>query len=273
MNRHRRGASVRRLTRLTIVLTVALSCAQAQRAGNGAATSVASKRTSVPASDTRASAVLTRAIAYAGGEQALTAAQALTWDGDAVVHVGGRDIAITGSWRIQPPDTAIVATYAVANGPSTMRSMIVAAPRGWTEAHGTFTPLTPSVLANERDEFYLYAVIRLVPLRAPGVRLLHLTSDSLGNEGIDIRSTGRPDVDAYFNKDGRMVWLRTTVVHPLTGAQAREDMSFVGSLKGGGIVWPRELHITLDGAPYFDLTMRNLGVAPRLGDAVLHGPR
>lgn len=251
------------LTMVGMSILATLACASAPRGPDDGGR----------APNDRAQETLARAIAYAGGERALAHARALTWDGDAVVHVGGRDIAITGTWRIQPPDTAIVATYAVANAPSTTRSMIVAAPRGWTEANGTFTPLTPTVLANEREEFYLYAVMRLLPLRDPGVTLFSIPPDSAGNDGIGVRAPGRPEVDAYFEKSGRMAWLRTTVVHPLTSAQAKEEMTFAGRLTAGGIAWPQELHIMLDRTPYFDLTMKNLGVAPRLGDAVLNGPR
>lgn len=220
-----------------------------------------------------AAALVARAIAYAGGEAALRRASALTWDGDAVVHAGGRTVAITGQWAIQPPDTAIVATYAVDRGPATTRSMVVAAPRGWTVANGGFTPLPASVLANERDEFYLYSVLRLVPLLGRGVTLVPLPADSAGNAAFGARQAGRPDVDVFVDGEGRVVRLRTTVAHPASGAPARQELLFGGALSAGGIRWPRTMRITLDGAPYFDLEMRNLRLLSRLDDALLSGPR
>jgi hypothetical protein len=244
---------------LTLGTTGAVSCASAQRPAEGGASSP--------------ERLLARAIAYAGGEKALTEARALTWDGDAVVHAGGRTVPITGRWAIQPPDSAIVATYAVANGAATTRSLIVAAPRGWTQSKGQFTPLPPAMLANERDEFYLYSVLRLVPLREAGVTLVPLARDSLGNEGLGVRSAGRPDVDLFIDKDGRVARLLTSVANPTTGKPSREELVFEGALTASGIRWPRVLRIVLDGAPYFDLTMRNLKVLPRLDEPLLRGPQ
>jgi hypothetical protein len=220
-----------------------------------------------------ASALLARAIDFAGGAPALARATALAWDGDAVVHAGGRTVDITGRWAIQPPDTAIVATYAVARGAATTRSLVVAAPRGWTVSGERFTPLTEAMLANERDAFYLYSVMRLVPLREPGVRLVTLPADSAGNAGFGARQRGRPDVDVYVDGEGRVVRLRTTVAHPITGAPARQELHFSGTIAADAIRWPRTLRITLDGAPYFDLHMRNLRVLSRLDDPLLSGPR
>ncbi len=217
--------------------------------------------------------VLARAIERAGGRAALERAKALVWDGDAVVHAGGRTINITGHWAVQPPDTAIVATYDVTRGPSTMRSMIIAAPRGWTEAAGQFTPLSAAVLANERDEFFLYDVLRLVRLRSRGVTLAPAPSDSLGQLGVRASQPGRPDVTIYVDADGRLAHVSFFVADPGGGAAVRQDAWLEGTLEDGGIRWPRTLRLTMAGQPYFDLTMRALKVLPRLRDTLLAGPR
>src|SRR5687767_11336445 len=79
----------------------------------------------------RAEGILARAIEASGGAAALERARALAWDGDAVVHAGGRTISITGRWQVQPPDTAVVSTHPVEAGSSAMRHLVVAQPRGW----------------------------------------------------------------------------------------------------------------------------------------------
>ena len=94
---------------------------------------------SAPADPDDPHTILDNAIQKAGGAAALSAARALTWDGDATVFVGGRTINITGHWQVQPPDTAIVATYDTTQGPSTTRSMVIAAPRGWVVRNDSFT--------------------------------------------------------------------------------------------------------------------------------------
>ncbi len=65
--------------------------------------------------------IVREAIGAAGGARRLAGAPALEWDATAVVHVPGRDIRLTGRWRLLPPDSAIVATYESARGPASTR--------------------------------------------------------------------------------------------------------------------------------------------------------
>jgi hypothetical protein len=46
-----------------------------------------------------------------------------------------------------------------------------------------------------------------------------------------------------------------------------------GALEAGGVRWPRELRLTMNGAPYFELAARALAVRERLDDPRLAGPR
>jgi hypothetical protein len=99
-------------------------------------------------------ALLERAIAQAGGAEALERARALLWEGDATVYAGGRTVRIAGTWAVQPPDTAVVATYDVTRGPESTRALVVAAPRGWVVRDTAVTRMPDAMLANEKDEFY-----------------------------------------------------------------------------------------------------------------------
>ena len=181
-------------------------------------------------------------------------------------------MAIRGEWAIQPPDSAVVATYDTTAGPSTTRRLIVAGGTGWLEEAGVFTPMPPSLLAAERDEFYLYHVMRLVPLRAPDVELAPVPPDSLGQEGFAVRAPGRPPVSAYVDADGRLAHLRLRITDARTGGQAWQDLWLAGVVEAGGVRWPREIRITMDGAPYFDLTISRLRVESRLVEPYLAGP-
>jgi hypothetical protein len=57
----------------------------------------------------------------AGGAASLAATSALEWDARAIVHIPGRDIAIRGTWRVAPPDRAVVSTFETSAGPSSTR--------------------------------------------------------------------------------------------------------------------------------------------------------
>ena len=216
------------------------------------------------------SRILARAIERAGGAEALERARGLTWEADAVVHARGRTVAITGRWSIQPPDSAVVSTYAVDRGPATLRHLVVAAPRGWIVGEQGFTPMPPDLLAAERDEFYLYSVMRLVPLRRPGVTLSALPRDSAGQHGILIRQAGRPDVELYVDRTGRASRIRTHVSDP--AGPVLQDVHLGGEIRDAGVRWPRTLRITQRGVPFFDMTLRTFRVLPAIRDTLLAGP-
>lgn len=217
--------------------------------------------------------ILDNAIQQAGGATALSAARALTWDGDATVFAGGRTVNIAGRWQVQPPDTAIVATYDTTRGPSTTRSMVIAAPRGWMVRNDSFTVLPDPLIANERDAFFLYDVIRLVSLRDSSVRLSRISADSLGQRGFRAEQPGRPAVELFVDSTGRLSHVRLTVADPGGGPPVRQDAWLDGELTSGGIRWPQQLRLTMNGAPYFDLRMRDLRVSARLNDPLVSGPK
>jgi len=146
-------------------------------------------------------------------------------------------------------------------------------PRGWIVAGDRYTPMPAALLASERDEFYLYDVMRLVPLRDAAVTLTPIASDTLGQAGFRAAQPGRPAVDVHVTADGRLAHLRTQVQDPAGGAPVWRDVWLSGVLEAGGVRWPRELRLTMSGAPYFALTARGLAVRERLDDERLRGPR
>lgn len=120
---------------------------------------------------TRPSALLDRAIKAAGGEARLKQFRGYEWSGLGIVHIPNRDIVIRETWEIQPPDSAVVATYDTTRGPGTTRRLIVAGARGWLLKDTTFTTLPEDLLAEEQHQYYLYSLLRLVTLKEKGVKL------------------------------------------------------------------------------------------------------
>jgi hypothetical protein len=217
--------------------------------------------------------VLARAIEQAGGATALERATALLWEGEATVHAGGRTVSIAGRWAVQPPDTAVVSTWEASRGPESVRHLVVAQPRGWTVRGGAFTPMPAAMLASEREEFYLYSVMRLVPLRDPGVALTAIPADSLGQRGIRASRAGRPDAELFVDGAGRLAHIRMVLPDGYDGHPVRQDVWLDGSIEAEGVRWPRSIRITQDGAPFFDLALRSLGVRRTVSDPLLAGPR
>jgi hypothetical protein len=216
--------------------------------------------------------ILARAIEQMGGAEALTQARAVEWEGVAVVHAGGRDARITGRWQVQPPDSAVVATYEASQGPSTERSLVLAAPRGWLVSGARFTPMPPAMVASERAEFYLYELIRLVSLRDSAVTLAAAPPDSVGQAGIRADRPGRPTAFLYVDECGRLSHVRLQVPSAESGQPEWQDAWFRGVIEAEGVRWPRALSLLVEGKPYFDLLVQSLRVMPRLDSGLLTGP-
>jgi hypothetical protein len=221
-----------------------------------------------------AAGVLARAIDQAGGAAALERAPALSWKGEATVHAGGRDVRIEGTWAVQPPDSAVVTTHEEGHGHEGERSLVYAAPRGWIVSGGRFQPMPAAMLANERDEFFLYQVMRLVDLRAPGVALEEIAPDAEGQRGIRAAVPGHAPVELYVNATGRLAHVRMPVRDPMGAAGTlTQDVYLLGAAEEDDVVWPTAMRITLNGAPYFEMEMHDFETMERLDDEKLRGPR
>ncbi|MEP7324436.1 MAG: hypothetical protein ABI836_00685 [Gemmatimonadota bacterium] len=198
-------------------------------------------------------------------------AVAFTWTGDAVVHAGGQTVDISGQWQVQPPDTAIVTTWLRAAGPATARSLILAAPRGWTETGDSLSPMPSAMLANERDEFYLYQLIRLMSRGEKRSSLIPIAADTLGQQGFRAERVGRPAADLFLGHDGRLAHVRFAVTGAGSGKTAIQDVWLEGEITHRGVHWPARIRIDQDGEPYFDLVIHHFQVVPPLQDPRLKG--
>ena len=65
-----------------------------------------------------------------------------------------------------------------------------------------FAPLPDDILAEEQHQYYLYSLLRLVPLKEKGVKLHAVFPDSAGHAGIRVERAGRLPVMMYFDSAG-----------------------------------------------------------------------
>jgi len=216
--------------------------------------------------------VLDRAITAAGGADRLAAMRAFAWRGRADASVADKSLHLTGEWRLQLPDSVVVTTTLEGQPRTSARSLIIAGPRGWTKVGATVAPLAPEQLAHERDQFYLYYLMRLVPLRGTGYRLSRLDEDSAGRARIHVAHAGRPDVDLAFDSGGNLVALSDSITDPVSHTRVRQDVVLSGQLQAAGVRWPRRITITWDGKPYFDLQILAFSPLTQLVDPLLQGP-
>ncbi|MES3035419.1 MAG: hypothetical protein V4813_15575 [Gemmatimonadota bacterium] len=196
--------------------------------------------------------LVTRAIAAAGGARAARAASAIEWSGSATVHAGGRTVEIRGRWRVAP-DTAVSTTWMASQDSSAARSLVVAGERGWLVRAGTATAMPADMLTEERHQFHLYELLRLVPLLESPLTLEGAPPDSAGNAAVLVRSPDYPDVTMYFDAAHRLVRMVTTFAAPGGALGARQELRLTGQVRVGGFRWFRQLDIRRDGQPYFTL--------------------
>ena len=222
---------------------------------------------------TKPSILLDRAMKTAGGESILREYRGLVWTGLGVVHIPNRDIVIRGRWEIQPPDSAVVSTYDTTRGPGTLRYLIVAGPQGWFKRDTAFTPLPEDILAEEQHQYYLYWLLRLVPLKQKGMKLHAVFPDSAGHAGFRVERAGHLPVTMYFDSTGAVVRMLTKFALPGPVAGDDQAIGLYGSTTSNGVRWFRRMKILRAGKPYFDLEVDSLTLQRSISDPLLAGPR
>lgn len=221
-------------------------------AAAGAATFFSAARSSatpVPLS------LLHKAMDRLGGRRTLERIRLLSWQGEAVVHDGGRDIGIGVSTMVVPFVAARSASWPLASGPSATRTMVLDSGGGRVDRDGTTQRLPDLVVRHEQAQFAIYAMMLLAPLdngRA-SLRKVH------GRPGLDILRVDYPPAPVtrlYFEPDGRLAEATNSVPHPeRKGRRIDQHFYFSEEQMPGPVRWPRSLRIEQDGKPYFDLKL------------------
>jgi hypothetical protein len=208
--------------------------------------------------DDAARALLNRAISAAGGAANLQRHRVLAWHGIASVNVSGRTVRIEGDWRIEPPDRAHIETFEVDKGPVSMRSLFIDGDKGWTTKDGKSIVLPQLFVGNEREQFYLYWLVRLVPMLDQEFRLTTVAPDAQRRPGFRVERDGRRDATLYFTPEARLARIVTTVTDPTSGADLTQELRFTGDLAANGIRWPRRIQVVQKDTVFFDVELSAL---------------
>ena len=206
--------------------------------------------------------LLDKAIQRAGGQEALSANPLLEWRATATIQVPGRTIEIAGEWTVRP-DSAVSATWPK-DQPNSSRRLILSAQGGWTQ-RGDAAPaaMPPEMLIEERHQFYLYQVLRLVPLQDPSFTLHPAPSDSLGRAALRVVHVGHPDVTLYFDREFRVAAIHTVFAAPDMSNPEPQHIELSGEVESHGVRWFRDMKILRAGQPYFDMTITDFRAQAR----------
>jgi hypothetical protein len=134
-----------------------------------------------------ADAILSSAIAAAGGEAALSNARVLTWTGEASVFAGDRRIDLGVETLVEPFSYARSDTWLRGQGRSTLRTLEIDGDAGWLTQGGARTPMTEAMVRHERQQYAIYGLMRLMPLLEPGVGLLRRADTPDGLERLAVK--------------------------------------------------------------------------------------
>lgn len=211
-----------------------------------------------------ADAVLARAIIAAGGRAALDAARVLTWQGDAVVHAGDRRIEISVDTTVMPFGFARSETWLTAQGRSSLRTLEIQDSKGATIINGVRRDMTSDMLANERAQYALYGLLRLVPLIGTPLELTALPADAPPHARVALwtRHPEAPPALLLLDSADRMCAIDNLVPNSEAGKPPlRQRMLLDGTIEGGGVRWPRSLSLLQDGTLFFELRLTRF--APR----------
>jgi hypothetical protein len=218
--------------------------------------------------DDPARAILDKAMRAAGGEANLARSRAFRWTGRATVYPGGRAIPITGEWQVQPPDKAHVRNDDELGGRKNTRRLVLAGDRGWTQINGQTRPMDRTLHAYEREQFYLYELMRLAPLKGEPYRLA-----AAGATGLRVSRAGYRDVELTFDpQTWILVKMTTRRTDPGSGKGVNQEMSLSGHAEAGGLRWPRKLSIRWDGQPFLDLEITEFTPLEQLDERLFTEP-
>lgn len=204
----------------------------------------------------RASDLLERAIARAGGDRALRRARILQWSGAATVTAGGRTLEIDMVTHVEPFVRARSDSWLTSEGPTHKRSLIVEGEQGWIERNGQRKPMPAAMLAHERAQYAIYGLMRLVSLQdkdaswAPGFLPDRLIA----------RHPLAPETILGFDTDARLAWATNRIPAVNGSAIVDQRFEFSGEMENGGVRWPQRLTIAEGGEPYFDLRLKSFAV-------------
>lgn len=199
--------------------------------------------------------ILDRAMRRMGGRAALSRVRRLRWQGDAIVHAGGRDVAIGVDTEVVPFSWARSRTWLAAEGAARSRTLVITPDAGWVERDGRADPLPAPMVAHERAQYGIYGLMLLAALAERPSAVRWMPGDGAFYV-LEADLPPAPPTRLFFDADARLAGARNNVVNPEGGADIAQHFVFSAEVMPGPVKWPRRLTIAHDGAPFFELDLR-----------------
>ncbi len=209
--------------------------------------------------------VLDAAIEAAGGEAALKQVKEVEWTGKATVTAEGKTTNINVITLLRPATNwARSTTWTDAEGPKKARTIQTEQGKGWTVNGVVWTPMPEAQAVHENQQFGLYKLMLLTPLKDAGVKVEEAAPGEAGTRAISTQLPGGAPARLTFDATGKLIGAELTVRDAAGGADIKEVVKFSGEVVSNGVKWPKTISISQNGAPYFDLEIATFEALPAL---------
>ncbi|HEY7797186.1 MAG TPA: hypothetical protein VIA80_00355, partial [Hyphomonadaceae bacterium] len=206
--------------------------------------------------------VLDAAIEAAGGEAALSKVKEIDWTGSATVNAEGKTTEIEVQTIVRPLTYARTTSWPKAEGEKAARTIQVEFGRAWTVNRVTWTPMAEAEAAHENQQYALYGLMLLTPLKDASATVKEAPVGSDGTRAIQVTHPKAAPTELEFDASGKLVRAGFTVRNPKGGADIVQIAKFSGEVVSNGVKWPKRITIEQNGAPYFDLTIATFEARP-----------
>ena len=198
--------------------------------------------------------VLDAAIDAAGGQAALAQVKELEWTGTATINAGGKTTVVDVETVVRPlASGARSSSWVKADGPKTARTIQAEQGKAWTVNRVTWTPMPEAQAVHENQQFALYSLMLLTPLKDPAAKVVEQPAGADGSRTIRATLANGMGGDLKFDPAGKLVGADLTVRDPAGGADIAETVTFSGEIVSNGVKWPKKVTILQKGQPYFEL--------------------
>lgn len=208
---------------------------------------------------------LDAAIDAAGGETALNAVKELEWTGKATVNAGGKTTNLNVITVLRPQTNwARTTSWTDEAGQKKARTLQAEMGKAWDVNVVNWTPLPEAQAVHENQQYGLYKLMLLAPLKAAGSTVSEGKVGADGVRTIKAQLEGGVPADLGFDATGKLVSASMSVRDPKGGADIAQTIKFAGEIVSNGVKWPKQISIQQNGAPYYDLELATFEANPTI---------
>jgi hypothetical protein len=186
-------------------------------------------------------------------ESAQQSVRPLSWTGTGRVYPPGRVLELGVSTHVTPFVSARSDTWVLAQGPSTMRTMIIEPTGGWLVRGGKQEPMPEAMLRQEREQFAIYGQMQMAMAQIARASPAAIRG-GVTRITIPARDANSVDTQFMFDPSGRLIEAGNAIDDSDTpGKKVEQRFRFSGEVVSNGLRWPRRLEMFRGGKPYFTL--------------------